>query len=323
MPQQIEFDGAVHEFPDDFTEADIQKALKSEPKTGVYSSPGRKPGQQEKNDAYVKANTPAPTPGILSSFANATGIPDLIQSIGEQHQRMQTQPMWDTIKDEASMMNPVNLIKGVVGQTVKTGKTVGNQLAEGNYSGAAGSVAGAIAPILIPEAIDRLPSTARAGRNFETVRQAVGNAPVNTPPILQTAQEGLDVLKNRTGSGNAMLEHILKTGGADKAPLYDPIPFDVSREMQSGLGERSVMDRLFSTPSKTKVMAKTAGELAKANDAAAESAGVGPLYRDAMSEYKNAARLKSLGKKAAVVGIGAAGGGALYNRMKNLGLPLP
>lgn len=206
-----------------------------------------------------------------------------------------------------------------------TGGLIGAPVEQGSWPAVAGALL-ATAPFMLTgrkygsEAIQALPSTERAGRNFETVHRVIGNAPVNSRPVIQATESGLETLKNRGSSAPPLLSRISEVGKTNE-PFG--IPFDVSREMQSGAGESSIWDRMTATPSQRRALGIVSGELSKANQGAADAAGVGRLYGDAMSEYKNAQRIKAIGKGALKVGTGAAIGGYGVSKLKQLGIPLP
>ncbi len=60
MPQLVEFEGSVHQFPDDFTQAEIQRALSSRPRSSQPPIPPLPPG--------YKLDPPAAIPPLPSGY---------------------------------------------------------------------------------------------------------------------------------------------------------------------------------------------------------------------------------------------------------------
>jgi hypothetical protein len=123
MPQRVEFDGEVHEFPDDFTDADIEAALGG-------AAPQAAP---EQSGSALSVGGPlaglmAAAPGIVSGVnaAARAGGPAL-----------------------------AGALKGRMGQAGMAGAalTAGTQLTRGDFSGAAATGAGAVAATQAPKAI--------------------------------------------------------------------------------------------------------------------------------------------------------------------------
>jgi hypothetical protein len=123
MPQQVEFDGEVHEFPDDFTDADIAAALEG----GTQAAPEQGGGSALSVGGPL-AGLMAAAPGIVSGVhaAARAGGPAL-----------------------------AGALKGRMGQAGMAGAalTAGTQLTRGDVSGAAATGAGMAGAALAPKAI--------------------------------------------------------------------------------------------------------------------------------------------------------------------------
>ena len=181
----------------------------------------------------------------------------------------------------------------------------GTASAIGDVTGLAGGYAGSRIP-------DALPSTARAGRNFETVMSKAGDQPINVSkvePIAERARE-------------------LSTSGATAPKLFtdywnetvkpEPWTYRRGRDFASNAGRLSVNEGLSTNPQMHRQVGAFAKEMNNANAEAAQNAGVGPEYDSAMTEYRRAKQLEALGgeaKKFAKYAIPATAAGYVGKRL--------
>lgn len=198
-----------------------------------------------------------------------------------------------------------------------TGAGVNAGLAQAQGQGPVGTaisaIGGAMVPA-VPAAVDAIPNAERAGKNFQEVMGAAKNVPINTE---EPGNAALRVwqLADRGGSMPKAVRNLLARMGDPEKP---PLAYEEARDFYSNISRLSAAEQQRLTP----VMKRAVGELRAALDAANEGAagevGKAELYRAAMKEYRNAARLRGVadasvkyGKRAAVTGaVGAAGLGA-------------
>lgn len=169
---------------------------------------------------------------------------------------------------------------------------------------------------------EALPSMARAGKNFETVMRAAGSVPIDL-----TEPGNIALRANEFAGRGTTLPKVFRdfTNAATK-PGAAPLTYREGRDFASNAGRLSAQENLTMTPTMKRQVAAFSRAMDQANADAATRAGVGPLYTDAMREYRNAARLRSAtatakdiakttAGKAALVGLG---GGAGYYAARKL-----
>ena len=284
-------------------------------------------------DGGTAPTNDAPTPpGALSRFGsaalNATGIPAIYHAFTDPETDQEKMSPYDT--DQQTMGRGVHRIASGLMQNIRdTGhnyiedakngdemkgiadlssgifggvpKDVAEKVHAGDYAGAAGEgggLAAAIAaPDLLPRAIDAIPRTGRAGATLESLDKQLADVPVNLNHSAAPMQRAAE-LSVRTGASPTPFNAFLS-----RSQGIEPMTFPEARDYQSGMANPSVMDRL-TTSGKMRGAVK---QLNKSffNDIqdAANTQGLGDQYSQGMSEYKNAARLKTAAKMA---GAGAA-----------------
>lgn len=160
---------------------------------------------------------------------------------------------------------------------------------------------------------DMVPNSARAGRNFQAVENAVGR---NTPVDINKAYAPLIRAQELAGTGATAPKVVTSLNDRLTSAGASPLTYGESRDFASNAGNLAVQDKLNTN----KMMGSQVKALAKAldeqNEAAANAAGVGDQYRSAMQEYRNASRLKEAGKLALKTGAGAALGYGVLSKGK-------
>lgn len=185
---------------------------------GVYASPGRKPGQAEANQKYIDENSQHDADGFLASAFKTSGLQGLWDAANAIHEGRAPVPGF-----EHPLMTGLRMIGAIPGQLKETGEKVGQQLADENYSGAAGSVAGLVAPLLVPGAAKSV---------TESAPMAVAKAAVKAggPKV------ALGVGKIGLGAGVDMAEHALGLPPNAASSLYGIVKGgpDVSAGLKAG-----------------------------------------------------------------------------------------
>jgi hypothetical protein len=190
----------------------------------------------------------------------------------------------------------------------------------GGAAQAAPIVAGA-GDVMAPERAQfgQIPSRARAVKTLNSIEQQGADTPVSmirSPEALADYQQ-----------------HHLKPGGVTKLPLTrmserideGPMNFPEARDYYSKVSTATRapgwLGRAFEDPEQPQFRA-AAGPVREAFNSdlerAADSFGRGEDYRNAMKEYGQNARMRSMAKKAAITGAGMAAGSAGLGKLHGL-----
>ncbi len=152
-----------------------------------------------------------------------------------------------------------------------------------------------------------LPSTERAGRNFQAVMERARDVPVDLSAAGDPALRAQELRESGASMPGVVNKFLQRT----TAPNSPPLTYETSRDFASNAGRLSADENSRMIPPMRAQVSRLTQALNDANARAAESAGVGPQYNDAMSEYRNAMRirggLKTAGKIAAPIALGATG----------------
>ena len=166
-----------------------------------------------------------------------------------------------------------------------------------------GIAALAALPKVLPKAINAIPSTERAGRNFQTVMSQAKNAPVDLSKASVPALRAQELRE----AGATMPTPINKFLQRTTSPGQPPLSFQQSRDFQSTLGRLSAAENSRLTPAMQAQVNGLAKALADANADAATKAGVGDLYQSALKEYRQAMKIRGAKETAGSVAKSVAG----------------
>lgn len=186
----------------------------------------------------------------------------------------------------------------------------------GEVGGMAGGILGGGAGAkLMPKAVSMIPSTARAGQNFDIVKAAAKNTPVDLTQASIPALRAQALAKAGATSPKVMNDFL------QRIPQHSPQPmlFPEARDFEGNASRLSVDDKIKTNPpmgAQVKQLAKT---LADANTDAANRAGQGPLYKSAVDEYRRAMMMRQGAKNVGKIAIPAALGAAGYKAYKLFG----
>lgn len=128
-------------------------------------------------------------------------------------------------------------------------------------------------------------STTRAGRNFQAVNNAAGNAAVQITPQLSDAAIAV---KEMGDAGGRMPTVVSKFINRVTRPGAPPLDFDEARLFAQNASKLSVADYLRATPAMRRLIGQFHGALNDAIQGTADSAGVGDQFAQAMTEYHQA-----------------------------------
>jgi len=170
------------------------------------------------------------------------------------------------------------------------------------------------------QAWNPLPLKSRAINSFKTIEDAAKDVPVNmekTAPAIDTFRDYV----NTGGRGSPVINKLGKA--VDTIPESGPIKFPEARQFYSNVTtaakKPNVLRRLVENPALPKQrfnLGEVKGAMNTDLTNAAERVGRGQDYKNALTEYRQAAQLGKLGKRALIGGGAYAGTQAL----KNMGL---
>lgn len=209
-------------------------------------------------------------------------------------------------------LGPIGMAAGYLGK--KTGLTdkvnaATEPSSDGQKFGSGMVTAGeALAPVA--EGATMVPRLGRAADKFAAFEPAIKDALVDTSHVMKPALQARE-LNTITGD---MVPQVLKKALKYSGPTTDPLTYEKSRILASASSRRaaamSEAPKIIS-PRMNANVAELSGALGDANESVANNAGVGPQYRDAMTEYRRAKALQDaggsavrLGKKVAPYAIG-------------------
>lgn len=229
--------------------------------------------------------------GTLATLGRLTALPDLVSG---------NPTIYGELID--AFKNPK--------ETGKSLQATGKDILKHPFENIEGAIGAAGAGALIPEgaeAVNALPSKARAAQALRAVETAAKDVPVGmtmTDPAVQGFRDFVN-----TGGRNARV--MTKLG--KRLDTGEPMNFPEARQFYSNVSEMSarpgVFRRAIESPSAPKMRYQLGGVRQAMNQDltnAAESVGMGDKYTQALREYANAARLNKVLKAGGLLGAGEA-----------------
>ncbi len=246
---------------------------------------------------------PATPMGVARTFVNQgiEGAKGAAKGIGRT--------VYDLSKTISPLPIPAGLDQRIHNATEPTGtaQTVGSYLPDAAMMFAGGAGAAKL-----------LPNAERAGLKLAQVAKAVGTSPVNIDAAAPAALRAQQLSESAFSRPK-----VLKTVLNRLSPGADPVGWQEASDLASNAGKLSTKE----TATLKGPMAGQVKQLAKAlresNQAAANQAGVGDLYKGAITEYRRAKKLGEAGDAAIRVAkksiIPAVAGAAGYSAYKEFG----
>lgn len=260
---------------------------------------------------FQGGSTPAqPTPSGEVRFGQPGFFPDVARTMGRQALGAAMEPGESLVRGARQLFSPSSEIPA--GHSRMEG--VGN-MAKG--IGKAALMVGA--PEGLGAAGNAIPTTARAGENFERAMQVAKDVPVD---VNKFAEPVLRARKLNAVAGDPMAPVLRKALGHINPSVGEPLTYGDARILASSAGRKAQQTAMGNTL--TGEMGKRLGEAAKgldeATQGAADTAGVGPIHADAMNEYRRAKQIQGMGKNIAKVAVPAAIGAGAYKVGRALGV---
>lgn len=218
---------------------------------------------------------------------------------------------------EALAGNPESQEAALGGLAEATG---GGALTAGAFAGGAGNTA-------TGRLVNQLPSRARAGANFNAVRDVVGEHPVlMTDKLSNSVSDLKDLIDTGASTPQVINKFVTRIADTDQPPLT----YNEARNFYSNASKLSASEKMASNPQMKRAIGQFTSNLNSAISDTAEAGGKLQQFQDAMQEYAKASKwnersaavqeyLKEHAIKTAItgLGLGAAGeaGRELYNRV--------
>ena len=192
--------------------------------------------------------------------------------------------------------------------------TAGQDVAQKNYSGAAGGLTGVVGQVAAPElakrgsaAIKAIPSTERAGAVLGQVKAAAGDIPIDMSKPGSTALE----IYTQSQRGGMLPKSVRDFINRATKPDSQPITYAEAKDFQSNISRLSADEYGRMNPNTRRLVGQLNADLKGSLQSAADTAGKGQQFADAMREYHNAMRLKGMSDAAIDYAIKAAITGGL------------
>lgn len=161
-----------------------------------------------------------------------------------------------------------------------------------------GPAAQALTGTMAPEVESPIPSAARAGRKFEDVLAAAKDVPIAPGGPVTAAMRGKE-LASRGGTLPKVLRDFVRRSSDVDAP---PITYQEARDFYTN-SRLAMSEYLATKPNMWRQVTVFKNALDEAVEGAANTVGKAADYRDAMTEYAHAMKMKNLVKAAAKIGI--------------------
>ena len=159
-------------------------------------------------------------------------------------------------------------------------------------------------------AVEAVPSTARAGRNFQAAMGAAKSVPID---VEAPGQIGLRIMDVAERGGGSLPQPVRQFVNWATNPSKEPMTYEIARDFASGISRLSANEMGRLSPAVAREVAGLRVALNQSVAAAAGKAGKGAEYSKAMTEYAKAMRLRNAidevvtGTKRAIPYAGAAG----------------
>lgn len=279
----------------------------------------------------VAAPSPEPQQGGLSSFGEASGLTGLMnlvthpvdtlskipQGLADEAGRVgsQLKEAWNTPNNE-----PMKAIDRTLYATPFVGgslKKADEQADSGNIKGAVGTGLGTIANVATlgagaGAAADAIPSMARAGEIFESLNKDLAQHPVPLNATLKPLQR-ITEIGERGGTLPAAVNKLLQRS---QSPIE--MTFPEARDYQSSLSDLSATDKMAMGGRVSGGLKQLSKALYTDLQDAADKAGRGDDYSQAMKEYRQGSGLKDTAKAAGKLVLKGAGMYGGYSALKDL-----
>lgn len=301
------------------------------------------PASGNKWDQYAQADPVPPTSGPVGAKVPE---PDMTPTVGQNAAYEAVEGAKGFGKQLASDANTITSLSPLEAFSRSKGPLLNVNTASENPDQTMGKAlaVGAESALPLGKIAEMVPSSARAGKVFESIAKDAAQSPVNltrSAPILQELQQlgstgsnlpkavrqlirasqpqtlsALDAARVALGGEVSPLQTAQRVLGGDVTPAPGSLLYPKARQFASRISNSSIAERLTSDPNLKRVLGSLReGFNADVGDAAA-NAGRGEDYEQAMKEFANAKKMQRVG---ATVGTAAASGLGIGAKLGVLG----
>lgn len=234
-------------------------------------------------------------------------------------------PLYRTLKQLGHSASDATQIVGAIHDINQSPDPTGHYLnaAEDTASQGAGQALATLGTAGVSESIPEIraavPSTERAGAALQDIKSTVGDVPINTAKPGNTA---LDIY-TQSQRGATLPSSVGKLVRRLTAPDSPPMTYAEAKDFQSNISKLSADEQMKLNPNTRRLVGKLNQDLKSSLEDAADTAGKGQQFQDAMKEYHNAMRIKGWSEsaidaawKAALTGAGIYGIGKIFGLAK-------
>lgn len=228
---------------------------------------------------------PATFSGVARTMGNQAveGAKGIIKGIGR------------SVADTAgAVINPMggNPIANAIERKTGIGEKIHNITTPSNTAQTVGSYIPDAAMLLAPGGVAEqggklLPNVESAGQKFEKVFQAVGKRPVNIDAAAPAALRAEELRQAKFTTPPVMTRVLNRL-----SPGADPVGFREASDLATNAGKLSAAEKMSIKGPMQGQLNALARALRESNQAAADAAGVGDVYKSAVGEYRRAMKIQ-------------------------------
>ena len=171
-----------------------------------------------------------------------------------------------------------------------------------------------------PEVANALPSAQRAGNALQEVKSLAADIPVDTSKFSDSALE----LYSQSQRGATLPKAVRDLVNRVTKPDSPPLTYEEAKDFQSNISSLSANDKMSLNAKTVRLVGQLNQDLKSSLSDAADTAGKGEQFQQAMREYHNAMLLRGYSENAISAAWKAALTGAgLYGAAKVFGLHEP
>jgi len=218
----------------------------------------------------------------------------------------------DTVKAAANLPLQAAQVPAAIHDINQSPDPTGSylQAAQDTAAQGAGQALLAVATAGAGKAAGKIPSAARAGAALNDVKNAAGSIPVDTSTFSDSALELYTQSQRGAKLPKAVRDLVTRVTKPDSPPLN----YAEAKDFQSNISNLSANDKMALSGKTSRLVGQLNQDLKSSLKDAADVAGKGQQFQDAMQQYHNAMKLKGLSDnainaawKAALTGVGLYG----------------
>lgn len=264
--------------------------------------------QNEKADASNLIHHPIKSLFGLPSFNKDAAIPGAVRAVAAGNPAEAAVDLTSMVPGGQSLINAAEKpdVGGTGSYLGDLKSTIESPSAMGTLVGGAAQIAPMVvggADMAMPDrsTFGAIPTRAKAGDIFNSLNEKLADHPVPLTNSLKPLQRATE-LGVRGSTLPGPVDALLK-----RSQMIEPMTFPEARDYQSSLSDLSASDKLSMNKRMSGAVKQLNKSLYDDIHSAADSAGSGDDYEQAMRDFRRASTVKDVASKAAKYGIGAAG----------------